>query len=78
MPTAVLTDRERTAVQACLRPPHTVPRRPRRGERPAGHPQAPVVVPPVLAEAETALARTGLTGHEETFFRMLRDWHPEP
>ncbi|MET7296192.1 hypothetical protein ABZS79_29370 [Streptomyces griseoloalbus] len=78
MPTAVLTDRERTAVQAYLRLLHTV--------RAAFDPQpappdapGPALVPPsVLAEAEAALARAGLAGNEEAFFRMLRDWHPEP
>ncbi|MFI9803414.1 hypothetical protein ACIHEJ_03400 [Streptomyces sp. NPDC052301] len=73
MPTAVLTDRERTAVQAYLRLLHTV--------RAAfdGPPDAarPAVVPPaVLAEAEQALARAGLAGNEEEFFRLLRDWCP--
>ncbi|MFF1281282.1 hypothetical protein ACFVY4_10990 [Streptomyces sp. NPDC058299] len=73
MPTAVLTDRERTAVQAYLRLLHTV--------RAAfdGSPQdgRPTVVPPtVLAEAERALARAGLAGNEEQFFRLLRDWRP--
>ncbi|MEU6593748.1 hypothetical protein ABZ923_31805 [Streptomyces sp. NPDC046881] len=75
MPTAVLTDRERTAVQAYLRLLHTV--------RAAfdGPPDAdrPAVVPPaVLAEAEQALARAGLAGNEEAFFRLLREWCPPP
>jgi hypothetical protein len=30
----------------------------------------------VLAEAEQALARAGLTGNEEEFFRLLGDWCP--
>ncbi|MEV6840460.1 hypothetical protein AB0N17_39255 [Streptomyces sp. NPDC051133] len=73
MPTAVLTDRERTAVQAYLRLLHTV--------RAAfdGPPDAarPAMVPPaVLAEAEQALARAGLAGNEEEFFQLLRDWCP--
>lgn len=73
MPTAVLTDRERTAVQAYLRLVHTVRAAfdgPPDGGRPA------VVPPVVLAEAEQALARAGLTGNEEQFFRLLRDWCP--
>ncbi|MEU5521976.1 hypothetical protein AB0L56_10780 [Streptomyces sp. NPDC052079] len=69
MPTAVLTDRERTAVQAYLRLLSTV--------RAAldTHPGTPVP-PLVLTEAETALAEAGLTGNEEAFFRLLRAWHP--
>ncbi|WSQ13446.1 hypothetical protein OG604_40065 [Streptomyces sp. NBC_01231] len=79
MHTAVLTDRERTAVQAYLRLLHTVraafdvaP-----GPPDAGRP--PVVPPVVLAEAEQALAQAGLTGNEEAFFRLLHTWcPPEP
>ncbi|MEV0640482.1 hypothetical protein AB0I77_37275 [Streptomyces sp. NPDC050619] len=79
MPTAVLTDRERTAVQAYLRLMHTVraafdvaPGPPR-----AGRP--PVVPPAALAEAEQALADAGLAGNEEAFFRLLHAWcPPEP
>jgi len=75
MPTAVLTDRERTAVQAYLRLLHT--------ERaacdgPPGDPRPPVVPPSVLAEAEQALAAAGLRGNEEEFFRLLQTWCPEP
>ncbi|MFH9002609.1 hypothetical protein ACH4E5_05110 [Streptomyces afghaniensis] len=78
MPTAVLTDRERTAVQAYLRLLHTV-----RAAfdletgRPGAH-RPPVVPPGVLAEAEEALERAGLTGNEEAFFRLLQSWCPEP
>ncbi|MEV5957467.1 hypothetical protein AB0M11_27485 [Streptomyces sp. NPDC051987] len=73
MHTAVLTDRERAAVQAYLRLLHTV--------RAAfdGPPEAPrpfVVPPAVLAEAEDALAGAGLAGNEEAFFRLLHDWCP--
>ncbi|MDG9715916.1 hypothetical protein [Streptomyces sp. DH24] len=85
MPTAVLTDRERTAVQAYLRLLHTVrasldtasgPPDPRR--EPGARPAAPPVVPPsVLAEAELALSEAGLNGNEEAFFRLLRDWCPQ-
>ncbi|MFC9932163.1 hypothetical protein [Streptomyces sp. NPDC127190] len=73
MPTVVLTDRERTAVQAYLRLLHTV----RAAlDGPPGS-EGPVVVPPaVLAEADRALARAGLTGTEEEFFRLLRAWCP--
>ncbi|KOT39765.1 hypothetical protein ADK41_13265 [Streptomyces caelestis] len=78
MSTAVLTDRERTAVQAYLRLLHTVRAALDTRPGPAGPPGLPVVPPAVLAEAETALARAGLSGNEEVFFRMLRDWHPEP
>ncbi|MFD5470689.1 hypothetical protein [Streptomyces sp. NPDC127105] len=76
MPTAVLTDHERTAVQAYLRLLYTVRAAfddgPPGGERPA------VVPPSVLAEAEQALTRAGLTGHEEEFFRLLHSWCPGP
>ncbi|WP_330460798.1 hypothetical protein OIB37_30320 [Streptomyces sp. NBC_00820] len=74
MPTAVLTDRERTAVQAYLRLLHTV--RAVFDGPPGG--SGPVVVPPsVLAEAEVALARAGLSGNEEDFFRLVREWCPQ-
>ncbi|NIL49109.1 hypothetical protein HBK87_00630 [Streptomyces sp. 2BBP-J2] len=77
MPTAVLTDRERTAVQAYLRLLHTV----RAafgddGRGPAGPVALPVVPPSVLAAAEAALEGAGLAGNEEEFFRMVRDWQP--
>ena len=75
MPTAVLTDRERTAVQAYLRLLHTV-RAAFDGPPGAGRP--PVVPPSVLAEAEEALAAAGLTGNEEEFFRLLQSWYPQP
>lgn len=84
MPTAVLTDRERTAVQAYLRLLHTV--RAAFGDEGSGegagfsgppHDRLPPVVPPgVLAEAERALADAGLTGNEEEFFRLLHSWFP--
>ncbi|MEU2064811.1 hypothetical protein [Streptomyces sp. NPDC013455] len=73
MPTAVLTDRERTAVQAYLRLLHTV-RAAFDGPPDDGRPA--VVPPAVLAEADQALARAGLTGNEAEFFRLLRDWCP--
>ncbi|MEU0673746.1 hypothetical protein ABZ330_12780 [Streptomyces sp. NPDC006172] len=79
MPTAVLTDRERTAVQAYLRLLHTV--RAAFGEETAGAPYArrpPVVPPAVLAEAEQALAEAGLAGNEEEFFRLLGHWCAGP
>ncbi|MEW2048018.1 hypothetical protein [Streptomyces sp. NPDC005476] len=86
MPTAVLTDRERTAVQAYLRLLHTV--RAAFGDegesRGAGAPgprydRLPPVVPPaVLAEAEQALADAGLAGNEKEFFRLLHSWCPGP
>ncbi|MFC9126275.1 hypothetical protein ACFT4A_05415 [Streptomyces sp. NPDC057099] len=73
MQTAVLTDRERTAVQAYLRLLHTV-----RAAFDLETGSRPAIVPPgVLAEAEAALERAGLTGNEEEFFRLLRDWCPE-
>ncbi|GAA1425507.1 hypothetical protein GCM10009601_32630 [Streptomyces thermospinosisporus] len=77
MPTAVLTDRERTAVQAYLRLLHTVRATFDTHSGPPGTARPPVVPPSVLEEAEAALARAGLTGNEEEFFRMLRDWCPE-
>ncbi|MEU8576568.1 hypothetical protein [Streptomyces asoensis] len=86
MPTAVLTDRERTAVQAYLRLLHTVraafgDEEDARGAGPAGprsHRLPPVVPPAVLAEAEQALADAGLAGNEEEFFRLLNSWYPGP
>jgi len=73
MPTAVLTDHERTAVQAYLRLLHTV--RAAFDGPPEGAP--PAVVPPgVLAEAESALAGAGLAGNEAEFFRLLGEWCP--
>ncbi|MER5451831.1 hypothetical protein ACFV29_23650 [Streptomyces sp. NPDC059690] len=75
MPTAVLTDRERTAVQAYLRLLHTVRAA---FDGPPGEARPPVVPPSVLAEAEQALAAAGLTGNEEEFFRLLQSWCPEP
>ncbi|CAM5546155.1 hypothetical protein [Streptomyces aurantiogriseus] len=78
MPTAVLTDRERTAVQAYLRLLHTV--RAAFGDDTGDPPHdrfPPVVPPTVLAEAEQALAAAGLTGNEEEFFRLLHSWCPE-
>ncbi|MEU6818561.1 hypothetical protein [Streptomyces sp. NPDC046860] len=72
MPTAVLTDRERTAVQAYLRLLHTV-----RATLDSPPDAVPVMVPPaVLAEAEQALAGAGLTGNEGEFFELLRAWCP--
>jgi hypothetical protein len=74
MTTAVLTDRERTAVQAYLRLLHTVRAA---FDGPPDGPR-PVVVPPaVLDEAERALARAGLAGNEEDFFRLVREWCPQ-
>ncbi|GAB2916859.1 hypothetical protein [Streptomyces heilongjiangensis] len=73
MPTAVLTDRERTAVQAYLRLLGTVRAvfdGPPEGRRP------PVMPTATLAEAEQALAEAGLAGNEEEFFRLLRSWCP--
>ncbi|MFI2640561.1 hypothetical protein [Streptomyces sp. NPDC018610] len=71
MPTAVLTDHERTAVQAYLRLLHTV--RAAFDAPPAAG--RPALVPPsVLAEAERALDRAGLTGNEEAFFDLLDTW----
>jgi hypothetical protein len=78
MPTAVLTDRERAAVQAYLRLLHTVRAAFTHADSPPGGPLPPVVPPAVLAEAEQALARAGLTGNEAEFFRLLRGWCPEP
>ncbi|MFE9764044.1 hypothetical protein ACFYPC_05830 [Streptomyces sp. NPDC005808] len=75
MPTAVLTDHERAAVQAYLRLLQTVRAAfdsPPDGRRP------PVVPPSALAEAEEALAAAGLAGNEESFFRLLHTWCPEP
>ncbi|MFV0132656.1 hypothetical protein ACLGIH_05305 [Streptomyces sp. HMX87] len=78
MTTAVLTDRERAAVQAYLRLLHTVRAA---FDTAAGPPDAhrPAVVPPsVLAEAEQALAAAGLAGNEAEFFRLLTSWCPRP
>ncbi|MFJ3715119.1 hypothetical protein [Streptomyces sp. NPDC090057] len=74
MTTAVLTDRERTAVQAYLRLLHTVRAA---FDGPPDGPR-PVLVPPaVLAEADGALARAGLAGNEEEFFGLLSHWCPK-
>ncbi|MFG2682503.1 hypothetical protein [Streptomyces sp. NPDC048392] len=78
MTTAVLTDHERTAVQAYLRLLHTVRAGFDTGPGPGGLPRPPVVPPSVLAEAERALEAAGLTGNEEAFFRLLRSWSPRP
>ncbi|WDV55785.1 hypothetical protein PV963_38285 [Streptomyces coeruleorubidus] len=78
MPTAVLTDRERTAVQAYLRLLHTVRAAFDLETAPPGAHRPAIVPPSVLAEAEEALERAGLTGNEETFFRLLQSWCPEP
>ncbi|WP_405884144.1 hypothetical protein OG762_39820 [Streptomyces sp. NBC_01136] len=75
MPTAVLTDHERAAVQAYLRLLQTVRAafdRPPDGQRP------PAVPPSALAEAERALEAAGLAGNEEAFFHLLHSWCPEP
>ena len=73
MPTAVLTDRQRTAVQAYLRLLHTV----RAAFDGPPDPHRPPVVPPAaLAEADRALAEAGLKGTEEEFFRLLGEWCP--
>ncbi|MCZ4507222.1 hypothetical protein QFZ24_002103 [Streptomyces phaeochromogenes] len=74
MPTAVLTDHERTAVQAYLRLLQTVRAA---MDGPPGTGRPPVVPPSALAEAERALAAAGLTGNEEAFFRLLHTWCPE-
>jgi hypothetical protein len=74
MPTAVLTDRERTAVQAYLRLLHTV-RATFDGSPGTGRP--PLVPPAVLAEAERALSAAGLSGNEAELFRLLSDWCPD-
>jgi hypothetical protein len=76
MPTAVLTDRERTAVQAYLRLLHTVRAAFDVAPGPPEAARPPVVPPAVLAEAEQALARAGLAGNEEAFFRLLHTWCP--
>jgi hypothetical protein len=74
MPTTVLTDRERVAVQAYLRLLHTVRAVCDDGAGPPGEPGPPAVVPAVLAEAEQALSEAGLAGNEEAFFRLLHSW----
>ncbi|XKK62081.1 hypothetical protein HFP71_04805 [Streptomyces sp. ARC32] len=76
MTTAVLTDHERTAVQAYLRLLHTVRAGLDSGAGPGVPVRPPVVPPSVLVEAEQALEAAGLTGNEEAFFRLLRDWCP--
>ncbi|MFD5517949.1 hypothetical protein [Streptomyces sp. NPDC127066] len=75
MPTAVLTDHERAAVQAYLRLLQTVRAAfdgPPDGSRP------PMVPPAVLAETERALRTAGLAGNEDAFFELLHAWCPEP
>jgi hypothetical protein len=78
MTTAVLTDRERTAVQAYLRLLQTVRAAFDVATGPPDALRPPVIPPSVLAEAELALAEAGLTGNEEEFFRLLQSWYPEP
>ncbi|MGW1894861.1 hypothetical protein ACWCP6_32155 [Streptomyces sp. NPDC002004] len=74
MPTALLTDHERTAVRAYLRLMHTVRAAFDVGESA----QRPPIVPaPVLAEAEEALREAGLAGNETEFFALLRTWCPQ-
>ncbi|WP_055494087.1 hypothetical protein [Streptomyces sp. TP-A0356] len=73
MPTAVLTDRQRAAVQAYLRLLHTV--RAAFDGPPDGH-RPPVVPTAVLAEADRTLAQAGLRGTEEEFFRLCAQWCP--
>jgi hypothetical protein len=75
MQTAVLTDRERAAVQAYLRLLQTV--RAAFDSPPERH-RPPVVPPSALAEAERALEAAGLAGNEEAFFQLLHSWCPEP
>ncbi|MFJ3197238.1 hypothetical protein ACIQJX_27550 [Streptomyces griseoviridis] len=75
MHTAVLTDRERAAVQAYLRLLHTVRAS---FDGPPGSLRPPVIPPSVLAEAEQALDEAGLTGNEEKFFHLVRSWHTGP
>ncbi|AZS83855.1 hypothetical protein ACIQKE_02270 [Streptomyces griseoviridis] len=75
MHTAVLTDRERAAVQAYLRLLHTVRAA---FDGPPGSLRPPVIPPSVLAEAEQALDEAGLTGNEEKFFHLVRSWHTGP
>ncbi|MBN0048677.1 hypothetical protein JS756_32220 [Streptomyces actuosus] len=78
MPTAVPTDRERSAVQAYLRLLHTVRAAFAQADTAPDGPRAAVVPPAVLAEAEQALTRAGLAGNEAEFFRLLERWHPRP
>ncbi|CAM5388639.1 hypothetical protein [Streptomyces fumanus] len=78
MTTAVLTDRERTAVRAYLRLLHTVRAAFDTPAGPSEAPRPPVIPPSVLAEAEQALAAAGLSGNEEEFFRLLASWCPRP
>ncbi|GGS33377.1 hypothetical protein AB0E75_32800 [Streptomyces griseoviridis] len=78
MTTAVLTDRERAAVQAYLRLLHTVRAAFDTPGGPPGAPLPPAVPPTVLAEADQALRAAGLSGSEEEFFRLLASWCPEP
>jgi hypothetical protein len=75
MSTAVLTDRERTAVQAYLRLLHTVRAA---FDGPPGGVRPRAVPPAVLAEADRALAGAGLAGNEDAFFRLLHGWCPRP
>ncbi|KPI14681.1 hypothetical protein OK074_2225 [Actinobacteria bacterium OK074] len=84
MQTAVLTDRERAAVQAYLRLLQTVRAtyddplgKPPVGDpakEPAGYP--PAVPAAVLAEADRALATAAFAGNEERFFRLVGAWLP--
>ncbi|AVH55305.1 MULTISPECIES: hypothetical protein [Streptomyces] len=75
MPTAVLTDHERAAVQAYLRLLQSVRAA---FDSPPDRRRPSVVPPSALAEAERALAAAGLAGNEEAFFRLLQAWCPPP
>ena len=76
MPTAVLTDRERIAVQAYLRLLHTVRAAFDVASGPPETARPPVVPPSVLAEAEQALARRGADGQRGGVLPAAEDWCP--
>jgi hypothetical protein len=76
MPSAVLTDPQRNAVQAYVRLLHTV-RAALDASPPApggGAALPPLVPPGVLAETDHALAAAGLPGTDAEFFRLLNGW----
>ncbi|MFF2650346.1 hypothetical protein [Streptomyces sp. NPDC058045] len=76
MPTAVLTERERTAVQAYLRLLHTT--RAALDTAPGTPARPPLVPPAVLAETDRALTEAGFAGNEQQLFDLLHAWCPPP
>ncbi|MFI9645353.1 hypothetical protein ACIHAA_03520 [Streptomyces sp. NPDC052040] len=73
MPSAVVTDRQRAAVQAYLRLLQTVRAA---FDEPLDPGRPPVIPTAALAEADHALAQAGVRGTEEEFLRLCGRWCP--